>query len=61
MMRSMNGAKKCLNIYDVRLEDDYPACGMNWPPDLKDIASYLAVRPHFPALLLSCRYILIYF
>ncbi|KAF8138839.1 alpha beta-hydrolase [Boletus edulis] len=40
--RTVNGAKKCINIYDVRLEDDFPACGMNWPPDLKDIATYLA-------------------
>ncbi|KAI9513301.1 alpha/beta-hydrolase [Russula earlei] len=31
----------CLNIYDVRLKDDIPACGMNWPYDLKNITSYL--------------------
>jgi len=34
----------CLNIYDVRLKDDIPACGMNWPTDLKNITSYLRVR-----------------
>ncbi|KAF8559462.1 carboxypeptidase KEX1 [Imleria badia] len=39
--RTVNGEKKCVNIYDVRLEDDFPACGMNWPPDLRDIAPYL--------------------
>jgi len=31
----------CLNIYDVRLKDEIPACGMNWPTDLKNITSYL--------------------
>ncbi|KAI0053671.1 alpha/beta-hydrolase [Auriscalpium vulgare] len=32
---------RCMNIYDVRLDDEYPACGMNWPPDLKNITKYL--------------------
>ncbi|KAJ5808905.1 hypothetical protein N7474_010174 [Penicillium riverlandense] len=32
---------KCLNIYDIRLQDEFPACGMNWPPDLKSLYSYL--------------------
>jgi len=31
----------CLNIYDVRLKDENPACGMNWPIDLKNITTYL--------------------
>ncbi|KAH9179594.1 carboxypeptidase KEX1 [Lactarius sanguifluus] len=31
----------CLNIYDVRLKDQSPACGMNWPTDLKNITTYL--------------------
>ncbi|KAI0254801.1 carboxypeptidase KEX1 [Lactifluus subvellereus] len=31
----------CLNIYDVRLKDEIPACGMNWPIDLKNVTSYL--------------------
>lgn len=34
----------CLNVYDVRLKDEVPACGMNWPLDLKNITSYLRVR-----------------
>lgn len=38
-LRSDEG--KCVNTYDVRLEDSFPACGMNWPPDLVDITSYL--------------------
>ncbi|KAI9574319.1 Alpha/Beta hydrolase protein [Boletus coccyginus] len=41
-LRTVDGEKKCVNVYDVRLEDDFPACGMNWPPDLRDITSYLA-------------------
>lgn len=32
---------KCLNMYDVRLEDDYPSCGMSWPPDLAQVKPYL--------------------
>ncbi|RDB19792.1 Pheromone-processing carboxypeptidase KEX1 [Hypsizygus marmoreus] len=31
----------CLNIYDVRLHDEAPACGMNWPPDIHPITTYL--------------------
>ena len=34
----------CLNIYDVRLDDTSPQCGMNWPPDLEPVYKYLAVR-----------------
>ncbi|KAI0375946.1 alpha/beta-hydrolase [Pilatotrama ljubarskyi] len=40
----VNGTEKCINIYDVRLEDDNPQCGMNWPPDLGDVYKYLARR-----------------
>ena len=42
---SVDGQDKCLNMYDVRLEDDAPYCGMQWPPDLRNISSYLAVGP----------------
>ncbi|KAI0310432.1 alpha/beta-hydrolase [Amylostereum chailletii] len=34
-------SSQCLNIYDVRLMDSYPACGMNWPPDLANATTYL--------------------
>jgi carboxypeptidase C (cathepsin A) len=40
----------CLNIYDVRLKDEIPACGMNWPYDLKNVTSYLRVRSLLPGL-----------
>ncbi|KKY25724.1 putative pheromone processing carboxypeptidase kex1 [Phaeomoniella chlamydospora] len=32
---------KCYNMYDVRLKDSYPSCGMNWPPDLTTVTPYL--------------------
>lgn len=32
-----------MNLYDVRLVDDWPACGMNWPPDLADVYLFLRV------------------
>lgn len=35
----MNG--KCINVYDVRLQDEYPSCGMAWPPDLNQVTPYL--------------------
>lgn len=31
----------CVNMYDIRLRDSYPSCGMNWPPDLKTVTPYL--------------------
>ncbi|KAI9887607.1 MAG: Cell death protease [Watsoniomyces obsoletus] len=33
--------QKCANMYDYRLRDSYPSCGMNWPPDLKNVTPYL--------------------
>ena len=32
---------QCYNMYDVRLKDSHPSCGMNWPPDLKYVTPYL--------------------
>lgn len=32
---------RCANMYDVRLDDTYPSCGMNWPPDLVNVTPYL--------------------
>jgi carboxypeptidase D len=34
-------ANACVNMYDVRLRDVYPSCGMNWPPDLANVTPYL--------------------
>ncbi|KAI0691379.1 alpha/beta-hydrolase [Cytidiella melzeri] len=39
--KTVDGKLRCLNIYDVRLYDDSPQCGMNWPPDLADMYTYL--------------------
>jgi len=33
--------QSCVNMYDVRLGDNYPSCGMNWPPDLENVTPYL--------------------
>ncbi|KAL6907094.1 putative serine carboxypeptidase [Trichoderma evansii] len=41
MTKKGNGNDACWNMYDVRLRDTYPACGMNWPPDLTNITPYL--------------------
>ncbi|KAJ7639547.1 Alpha/Beta hydrolase protein [Roridomyces roridus] len=37
----VEGQSMCINIYDVRLDDLMPACGMNWPPDIKPVTTYL--------------------
>ncbi|KAJ7248493.1 Alpha/Beta hydrolase protein [Mycena rebaudengoi] len=39
--KKVNGKEMCINIYDVRYDDLMPACGMNWPPDIKPITTYL--------------------
>ncbi|KAK5017791.1 Cell death protease [Cryomyces antarcticus] len=41
---------QCLNMYDVRLRDSYPSCGMNWPPDLEQITPYLRRKDVIQAL-----------
>lgn len=35
------GTDMCVNMYDVRLIDTYPSCGMNWPGDLPQVTDYL--------------------
>jgi carboxypeptidase D len=34
-------SQDCVNMYDVRLRDSYPSCGMNWPPGLEYVTPYL--------------------
>ena len=41
ILRRTVKADRCINMYDIRLDDTYPSCGMNWPPDLKHITPYL--------------------
>lgn len=48
----------CLNMYDVRKYDTFPACGMNWPEDLGEATKYLDVRPSVSMLLAFNTHIL---
>lgn len=55
LQRTIDGKMVCMNVYDIRLVDDYPACGMNWPPDLRDINPYLRRRDVVDALHASAK------
>ncbi|KAG8960390.1 Cell death protease [Tulasnella sp. 419] len=48
--QTVNGKTMCLNVYDIRLSDEWPACGMNWPPDLSAVTQYLRRRDVIHAL-----------
>lgn len=41
ILRTTQDSKGCVNMYDVRLRDTYPSCGMSWPPDLEYVTPYL--------------------
>lgn len=41
---------KCFNMYDIRLEDAWPSCGMAWPPDLATVTPYLRQKDVLAAL-----------
>ena len=45
-----SGSDACINMYDVRLKDAYPKCGMNWPPDLPAVTDYLRKKEVTKAL-----------
>lgn len=49
-LKKGKGDNACINMYDVRLRDSYPSCGMNWPPDLKAVEPYLRRREVADAL-----------
>ncbi|ELR06609.1 Cell death protease [Pseudogymnoascus destructans] len=49
-VKGANGEMECVNMYDIRLKDTYPSCGMNWPPDLKHVEPYLARQDVLQAL-----------
>ena len=51
--RGRDGKMECYNMYDVRLKDSYPSCGMNWPPDLRDVTPYLRRHDVIEALHVS--------
>lgn len=42
--------EKCTNMYDDRLRDSWPSCGMNWPPDLERVTPYLRRQDVISAL-----------
>lgn len=48
-----DGVKECVNMYDIRLKDVFPACGMNWPPDLGYVTPYLRRKEVVDALHIS--------
>lgn len=52
---NVDGVEKCTNIYDVRLEDDEPYCGMQWPPELKNVTTYLDRKDVVEALHASAK------
>jgi carboxypeptidase D len=44
------GNRMCYNMYDVRLKDHHPSCGMEWPPDLEHVTPYLRRKDVVDAL-----------
>lgn len=53
LKETMTKDQQCYNMYDVRLKDSYPSCGMNWPPDLVDVTPYLRRKDVLEALHVS--------
>ncbi|KAF4121086.1 hypothetical protein GMORB2_2573 [Geosmithia morbida] len=49
-LRDGSGNEECINMYDIRLRDSYPTCGMSWPPDLEHVEPYLQRREVTEAL-----------
>ncbi|ODV87909.1 hypothetical protein CANARDRAFT_173795 [[Candida] arabinofermentans NRRL YB-2248] len=41
--KTVDKDKQCLNMYDFRKHDSYPACGSNWPEDLPQVTSFLNI------------------
>lgn len=50
ILRNTQSSQGCVNMYDVRLHDSYPSCGMNWPPDLANVTPYLRRKDVLQAL-----------
>jgi carboxypeptidase D len=48
--RGKDNKLECYNMYDVRLKDVYPSCGMNWPADLTSVTPYLRRKDVVQAL-----------
>ncbi|KAJ5051546.1 uncharacterized protein L3040_001322 [Drepanopeziza brunnea f. sp. 'multigermtubi'] len=50
MTTKSDGTSECYNMYDVKLKDSFPSCGMNWPPDLEEVTPYLRRQDVIAAL-----------
>lgn len=50
LLNEYDGQKSCFNIYDIDMKDSFPSCGMNWPPQVPDMAQYLAREDVMQAL-----------
>lgn len=50
VLRLSKRNNRCVNMYDVRLTDEYPSCGMAWPPDLTNVTPYLRRQDVLAAL-----------
>lgn len=47
---TLDSNSQCYNMYDIRLRDEYPSCGMNWPSDLVNLRPYLRRQDVLDAL-----------
>lgn len=50
VLRLSKRNNRCVNMYDIRLTDEYPSCGMAWPPDLTNVTPYLRRQDVIAAL-----------
>lgn len=41
ILRLTQVQNRCYNMYDVRLRDSFPSCGLRWPLDLEYVTPYL--------------------
>ena len=42
--------QQCINMYDIRLRDVFPSCGMNWPADLPNVHKFFGTPGVLEAL-----------
>ncbi|CUS24168.1 LAQU0S14e01728g1_1 [Lachancea quebecensis] len=49
--------QQCINMYDLRLKDSYPSCGMNWPEDLPNLGKFFGTEGVLEALHLDPEHV----
>ncbi|KAM3160428.1 Pheromone-processing carboxypeptidase KEX1 [Lachancea thermotolerans] len=49
--------QQCINMYDLRLKDSYPSCGMNWPQDLPNLGKFFGTEGVLEALHLDPEHV----